>query len=172
MKIVLADHSGFCMGVRNAILKIVHEIDLSKEEIYVYGPLIHNPQTIKVLNDRGLKTIDSLDNISGKQITIRTHGIPIDQYKKIKSESSRVINLTCPKVGKVQSIIKKYSQKGYYTIILGDKDHAEVMSLESYAASGVFIISKISDIENLPDKKKYILISQTTLDRNFFDEIV
>lgn len=172
MKITLAKHSGFCMGVRNAILRTVHEINSSDEELYVYGPLIHNPQTIEVLNSRGLKTINDLNNISGRKIAIRTHGIPIEEIRILKKSAARVINLTCPRVARVQAIIKKYSGLGYHTIITGDKEHAEVVGLMSYAARGVTLISDLNETVVLPAAGNYIMVSQTTFDREQFKKIV
>lgn len=172
MKIEMAKHSGFCMGVKNAILKIVDELNSSEEQILVYGPLIHNPQTIEVLKQRGLVTINSLDEIAGKQIAIRTHGIPVDENRKIRHEASRTINLTCSRVARVQSIIKKYSSSGYYTIIIGDKEHAEVIGLKSYASAGVTVVSEAKDINDIPHGRKYIVVSQTTHERNEFEAIV
>lgn len=73
MKIDIAPHTGFCMGVRKAVLRIVDEINSSEDEILVYGPLIHNPQTIRILDKRGVKTIYNLDTIKNKTVAIRTH---------------------------------------------------------------------------------------------------
>jgi len=160
------------MGVKNAILKIVDELNASDDEILVYGPLIHNPQTIDVLKQRGLVTINSLDEIARRQIAIRTHGIPVDENRKIREEASRTINLTCSRVARVQSIIKKYSKSGYHTIIIGDYDHAEVIGLKSYAASGVTVVSDKNDISDIPAGKKYIVVSQTTHERREFDKLV
>ncbi len=160
------------MGVRNAILKIVKEINTSSEDIYIYGPLIHNPQTINVLTNRGLKTATDLEDIHDKDIAIRTHGITIAENIKLKKNARRLINLTCPRVARVQSIIKKYSNNGYYTIIIGDTNHAEVIGLKSYAKNGVTVISRMDDIAQIPRRSNYILVSQTTLDRQFFDSIV
>jgi len=172
MKIEMAKNSGFCMGVRNAILRIVDELNSSEEKIYMYGPLIHNPQTIEVLRNRGLITIDSLDELKDRQIAIRTHGIPVDENKKIRKDALRTINLTCSRVARVQSIIKKYSSEGYYTIIVGDKDHAEVVGLKSYARAGVQVVSDVADIDKISNAEKYIIVSQTTHERNQFDQIV
>jgi (E)-4-hydroxy-3-methyl-but-2-enyl pyrophosphate reductase len=172
MKITLARHSGFCMGVRNAVLRIIHEINSSDEDLYVYGPLIHNPQTIDVLHRRGLSTIDSLDDISKRRIAIRTHGIPVDELRTVKRCASRVINLTCPRVARVQSIIKKHSAGGSHTIITGDRDHAEVIGLMSYAASGVTVISDLAETGSIPAAGSYIVVSQTTFDRELFKKIV
>jgi 4-hydroxy-3-methylbut-2-enyl diphosphate reductase len=172
MKIEMAANSGFCMGVRNAILKIVDELNSSDEKIYVYGPLIHNPQTVEVLKNRGLITINSLNEIKNKQIAIRTHGIPVDENRVIRNEASRTINLTCSRVARVQSYIKKYSSNGYFTIIIGDRDHAEVIGLKSYANAGVHVVSEPDDIMTLPEAEKYLVVSQTTHERNQFDQIV
>jgi len=172
MKIEMAKNSGFCMGVRKAIIKIVDELNTSEEKIYMYGPLIHNPQTIEVLKNRGLITINSLDELNNKQIAIRTHGIPVEENKKIRNNALRTINLTCSRVARVQSIIKKYSGDGFYTIIIGDKDHAEVIGLQSYALSGVHVVSRINDIDDIPAAEKYIIVSQTTHERNQFDQLV
>jgi 4-hydroxy-3-methylbut-2-enyl diphosphate reductase len=168
MKIILAKHSGFCMGVRNAVLKIIKEINESGGKISMYGPLIHNPQTIDILSKRGLITIKDIKDIKNSRVAIRTHGVTIDEHREIKKNASSVINLTCPRVGRVQGIIKKYSNQGYFTLITGDKNHAEVVGLISFAGSGVFVISEESDIEKIPFSEKYVLVSQTTFDRDFF----
>jgi (E)-4-hydroxy-3-methyl-but-2-enyl pyrophosphate reductase len=172
MKIMLATHSGFCMGVKNAVLRIINELGDKKHDIHVYGPLIHNPQTIEILQLRGLKTLSTLDDIEGKQLAIRSHGVPVEEYRLIKSKADRVINLTCPRVAKVQSIIKKYSDKGYYTIIIGDRDHAEVDGLKSYAAGGYAIVSTMDDLSGIPDRDSYIVVAQTTAERQFFIEAI
>lgn len=171
MKIELAEHSGFCMGVRDAILKIVKELNASSEEILVFGQLIHNPQTTEILKKRGLNTIKDLDCIDNKIVVIRTHGIPVNDLKEIKNRARLIYNLTCPRVLRVQGLIKQYSGKGYFTIIIGDKDHAEVIGLKSYASSGVAVVSDIKDIKKIPDAEKYIIVSQTTQDKEQFNMI-
>jgi 4-hydroxy-3-methylbut-2-enyl diphosphate reductase len=172
MKIELSKYSGFCMGVRDAVLRIVNEINSSKEEIFVHGPIIHNPQTISILERRGLKTVDENCRVEGKTVAIRTHGIPYQKLKDIKHVSQRIINLTCPRVARVQGIIKKHSRNGYHTLITGDEDHAEVISLKSYSDSGVTVISDIDGISDIPEAEKYIVVSQTTFDRELFETII
>jgi (E)-4-hydroxy-3-methyl-but-2-enyl pyrophosphate reductase len=172
MQITLARHSGFCMGVKNAVLKIIHEINSTNKELYMYGPLIHNPQTIDLLHDRGLKTLQKLDDAAGKQIAIRTHGVPLPENRILKNCAERVINLTCPRVARVQAIIKKYSSKGYYTVITGDNLHPEVIGLKSYATAGVTVISDTDKAVTLPESGEYVMVSQTTFDRETFNKII
>ncbi len=159
------------MGVRKAVLRIVDEINSSEDEILVYGPLIHNPQTIRILDKRGVKTIYNLDNIENKTVAIRTHGIPIESLRKIKNQAGRYINLTCPRVARVQGIVKKYSDNGYYTIIIGDPDHAEVESIKSYASSGVTVVPSPDNIDYIQNADKYIVVAQTTLNKAVYSEI-
>lgn len=160
------------MGVRDAILRIVRELNHSDDEILVYGPLIHNPQTTQILETRGLRTVHDLDGIAGKTIAIRTHGITADKLREIKGRAARYYNLTCPKVSRVQGIIRKYSGMGYYTIIVGDHDHAEVLGLKSYAQAGVSVISDVQEIPLIPPAANHLVVSQTTQDADRFDEIV
>lgn len=172
MKIEISSHSGFCMGVRSAVLKIVKELNTSPEDIYVHGPIIHNPQTTSILEKRGLRAVGDDASLSGKSVAIRTHGIPRDKLTKIRNESKRVINLTCPRVAKVQAIIKKHSRDGSFTIITGDEDHAEVIGLKSYAHGDVVVISDAHNIPPIPPAPRYIAVSQTTFDRELFNAII
>jgi len=172
MKIELAKNSGFCMGVRDALLRIVNEINTTDESIYVYGPLIHNPQTVEVLHKRGLQTINTLESIDDKIIAIRTHGIPFEKLRDIKKRAKRYINLTCSRVARVQGLIRKYSRNGYFTIIIGDKNHAEVIGLQSYASSGVIVVSQIDDVPHIPPADNYLVVSQTTFDTELFEALI
>ncbi len=171
MKIKIAENTGFCMGVRKAVLDIVNVINNSNETIYVLGPLIHNPQTVSILQSRGIITINSINDIENKIIAIRTHGIPKESLRLLKKNASKIINLTCPRVARVQGIVKKYSREGYYAIIIGDNHHAEVESVKSYADAGVIVISSVEDIKKIPDGLKYFVVAQTTFDECNFEEI-
>ena len=171
MKIIIAENTGFCMGVRKAVLDIVNVINKSSETIYVLGPLIHNPQTVNILQSRGIITINSINDIENKIIAIRTHGIPKESLRILKQNASKIINLTCPRVARVQGIVKKYSREGYFAIIIGDDHHAEVESVKSYADDGVTVISSVEDIKKIPDGLKYIVVAQTTFDECLFEEI-
>ncbi|MGB4268574.1 MAG: 4-hydroxy-3-methylbut-2-enyl diphosphate reductase [Spirochaetota bacterium] len=171
MKIKIAENTGFCMGVRKAVLDIVNVINNSNETIYVLGPLIHNPQTVSILQSRGLITINSINDIENKIIAIRTHGIPKESLRLLKQKATKIINLTCPRVARVQGIVKKYSKEGYFAIIIGDNHHAEVESVKSYADAGSIVISSVEDIKKIPDGLKYIVVAQTTFDECIFEEI-
>jgi len=171
MLLKLGEHSGFCMGVQKAINAIEKEIKLKKNNLYIYGDLIHNPQTLKYLEKKGIKTIQQLKNLTGKRIIIRTHGVPLQDLNLIKKKAKETINLTCPKVAKVQNLIKKYSEKKYQIIIAGDKKHPEVIGLKSYANQKPLIISSLEEAKNTKFPLETILVSQTTFSLEIFTKI-
>lgn len=172
MIIEVAKHTGFCMGVRKGVTKIVSELNKSEEDILVLGPLIHNPQTTEILSKRGLRIISDLKGIDNKTVAIRTHGLPSDIFQNIKEKSKRHINLTCSKVAKVHGLVKKYSKLGYFTIIIGDENHAEVEGIKSHASRGYKIISNTGEIKKVPPADKYIVVAQTTLDEKTFNGVI
>jgi len=176
MEIKLAKTAGFCMGVRRAVDTV---LDVSQHEtgrrIYTYGPLIHNPQTIKLLENRGITAIKSIDEISDRKnalLVIRAHGIPPDERKKIKESGVKIIDATCPKVAYVQAIIKKHTALGYTVIIVGDSEHPEVDGLWGYTEDRGIIVSTLEDAEKLPAMEKICIVAQTTQDTDHYRHIV
>lgn len=176
MEIRLAKTAGFCMGVRRAVDIVLdiaqHE---KKRRIYTYGPLIHNPQTIKLLKSRGIKPITHVDEIKDKEnaiLIIRAHGIAPAERKKIKDTGIQVVNATCPKVGYVQSIIKKHAAQTYTVIIVGDKEHPEVDGLLGYTGGRGMIISTEEDVNKIPRLEKVCVVAQTTQNLDDYQKIV
>lgn len=176
-RVKLAKTAGFCMGVRRAMDMALDAFLKKDGSLYTYGPLIHNPQVLEILKQKGLKTLEAKDIdptflkfTNGKPATviIRAHGLPPDEYQKIKSTGVNILNATCPHVGKVQGIIKRYASKGYNIIIIGEKDHAEVIGLLGFAQGKGYIVNSLKEIENLPSLEKVCLVSQTTQDEKKF----
>ena len=163
MGVKLAQTAGFCMGVRRAV-DIVLDIAENKgnEKVYTYGPLIHNPQTIELLRKRGVVPVDTIDDIKDGAIIIRAHGISLEERHKLKEKGIRIIDATCPKVARVQSIIKKHASLGYTILIAGDKDHPEVIGLLGYSSGKGIVISSNDEIDTLPECDKVCVVAQTT----------
>jgi 4-hydroxy-3-methylbut-2-enyl diphosphate reductase len=176
MEIKLAKTAGFCMGVRRAV-DIV--LDIAQHEtrrrIYTYGPLIHNPQTIELLKSRGVKPIENIEEIKNKEnaiLIIRAHGIAPAERRKIKESGIKIIDATCPKVGYVQSIIKKHAALDYMVVIVGDKEHPEVDGLLGYAGDHGVIIATLNDVDRLSCPEKVCVVAQTTQDFDNYSKIV
>ncbi len=166
MKVVLAEKAGFCMGVRRAV-DICLALAEVERDIATFGPLIHNPQVLERLRDRGVRILDEVpESVSGK-VVIRAHGVPPQQKEQLSRAGADVRDATCPRVQKVQAIIKEYSGQGYDTVIIGDKNHAEVVGLMGFAA-GVFVVSTLVDLKQLDMSNPFIVVSQTTQDEETF----
>ena len=177
MSVILAETAGFCMGVKRAVDMV---LDMArrkgKVEIYTYGPLIHNPQTVELLRSRGIIPIRHLDEIpaSDKDATlvIRAHGISPEERKMIRERGVRIIDATCPKVAHVQAIIKKHARREDAVLIIGDEKHPEVMGLMGYASGRGIILSSLDDVAHLPVLNHVCVVAQTTQNIDKFKEIV
>ncbi|CAN2045104.1 4-hydroxy-3-methylbut-2-en-1-yl diphosphate reductase [Candidatus Magnetomoraceae bacterium gMMP-1] len=168
MKIQLARTAGFCMGVRRAVDMVLDASNNAKAPVYTYGPLIHNPQVLEILSQKNISVLKEIPEKSSATVLIRAHGIPPEEKQKLINAGFNVIDATCPRVIKVQTIIKKFAKKGYAVIILGDKDHAEVRGLLGYASSRGWAVNSLKKFEKLSRFDKAIVVAQTTQDISFF----
>lgn len=157
------------MGVRRAVNLVLKALNEEKSNIYTYGPLIHNPQTLKLLDTFGVKVLKDLNNdLPQGVVVIRAHGVPPKDYK-ILSQKHKVIDGTCPRVLKVQALAKKAVSEGKEVVIIGDKDHAEVKGILGYCEGKGYVISSEEDLTTLPPLKEYVILSQTTQDERLFN---
>ncbi|MEE4264306.1 MAG: 4-hydroxy-3-methylbut-2-enyl diphosphate reductase [Desulfobacteraceae bacterium] len=169
MKILIAKTSGFCMGVRRAVEMVLDAPDQNKNPIFTYGPLIHNPQVLDLLKSKDITALDEIPSQGNGTVLIRAHGVPPSIKEKLKEVNFNVIDATCPRVIKVQTIIRKHSKKGFTAIIIGDKDHPEVIGLQGYARDNGFVIGSMQELEALPDFENAIIVAQTTQNTQFFE---
>lgn len=170
MHIIIAQNAGFCPGVNLAIEKTIKLTRKTNKKIYTLGQLIHNNDVIKDLEKKGIKAIDSLDEIEDPKnsiLVIRAHGIPPQLENEIKEKQIEYIDATCPLVKKVHTIITRYKEKGYQTVILGDEHHAEVIGLKGYDPNSI-VISSLEEAQKLPNLEKVNLVSQTTQEEELF----
>ncbi len=164
------------MGVRRAV-DIVLEIAQHEtgRRIYTYGPLIHNPQTIELLQSRGITPVKSIEEIIDPQnavLIIRAHGIAPSERRKIKASGIKIIDATCPKVGYVQAIIKKHAALLYTVIIIGDKEHPEVDGLLGYTNGRGITVAAVDEVEKLPALDLVCVVAQTTQSLDDYNKIV
>jgi (E)-4-hydroxy-3-methyl-but-2-enyl pyrophosphate reductase len=177
MSIKLAETAGFCMGVRRAVDLV---LDLAQHKglktIYTYGPLIHNPQTVELLKSRGIIPVSGLEEIppgeAGLTIIIRAHGISPQERQGIKAKGLKIIDATCPKVGRVQAIIKKHAAHDFTILIIGDAQHPEVNGLLGYAYGKGLVINHPADVRQLPPLDKVCVVAQTTQSVDEYQHIV
>ncbi len=168
MKIILSPTAGFCFGVDRAVNK-VEELLSAGERICTLGPLIHNPQYIQSLEDRGAPIIDSVDEVPpGSHLIIRAHGITREERAKIEASGVTVTDMTCPFVNKIRLIVERHTTPGNVLLIAGNEDHPEVRGFRSYANGRSFVFSDSAELLRLLDSgelgadTEIIVTAQTT----------
>lgn len=172
MRVRLAKTAGFCMGVRRAMEMVLAEANRGEGPIYTFGPLIHNHQVLDLLKEKGVHEIEDAGDLRKGTVVIRAHGIPPEERKKLKATGLRIINATCPRVAKVQALIRSHTRKGFHAVIVGDKEHAEVVGLHGCAEGGkAHVINSVAEIESLPLSGDLVVVAQTTQEARVFDEI-
>jgi len=172
MEIVLAKSAGFCFGVKRAIECVYNMIDLGK--IYTYGPLIHNKFVISDLEKKGVFVIDNFDSVEpGSTIVIRSHGVSESVYSELEKRNLKYVDCTCPFVKKIHRIVKKAYDNGNGIIIVGNKEHPEIIGINGWAKNnGIILNSPEEALKTCIDKNKnYTMVVQTTYQKNIFEDI-
>ena len=178
MKVIVAKTAGFCWGVRRAMDAVLEASARSGAgPVQTLGPLIHNPQALELIGRRGVAVADSPESVKSGTVVIRAHGIPIQHLRGLKERQAKgelkIVNATCPEVAKVHSKIKKWSPKGYFTVILGTHGHAESVAHQSFAEHGSVIVANMEEALALPAEhlEKVLVVAQTTFTVKDFKEI-
>ena len=169
MEVILAEHLGFCYGVKRAI-KIAREHADGKS--CTLGPIIHNPQMVERLKDEGVGTVDNLSDMESGTVIIRSHGVGPQIYKQADSAGLEIVDATCPHVKKAQLSAKELTDEGYKVVIIGEKNHPEVKSIFEWSNQKATIIETDEEAKNFASCPKLGIVSQTTVSGEHFTEIV
>ncbi len=171
MKIIVASTAGFCMGVRRAVELALDTPARHDGPIYTYGPLIHNPQVLAMFAEKGITILKEIPEKGAGTVILRAHGVPPSTKQRIKQAGFKVIDATCPRVVKVQSIIKSHARKGFATIIVGDQDHPEVISLLGFAEGNGHVVGSLPALQALPEWDRAVVVAQTTQNEVAYREV-
>ncbi|MBS6195618.1 MAG: 4-hydroxy-3-methylbut-2-enyl diphosphate reductase [Clostridiales bacterium] len=175
--IQVAKSAGFCFGVKRAIEKVYEQAELGKENIYTYGPIIHNEEVVKDLESKGVQVLNSrkeLEDLEKGTVVIRSHGVPREIYQLIEEKNLECVDATCPFVRKIHKIVERESRNGRHIIIIGNDNHPEVEGIKGWCEGEVTVLSTPEEAEKLefsPDTKVCI-VSQTTFNYNKFKDLV
>ncbi|MGE5329750.1 MAG: 30S ribosomal protein S1 [Deltaproteobacteria bacterium] len=164
--------AGFCFGVNRAV-KMAEEAvnNYNDKEIYSLGSIIHNKQVIDDFEKKGLKVIEDISGIkAGDVLIIRAHGVPENIYKMAQEKGLNLIDATCPFVKKIHGKVSQYLAKGYKTIIVGDKNHPEVIGIKG-CNEDVVVVGEESEAKKLDLDGKICTVAQTTITKEKWDSI-
>jgi len=166
MKITLAKNSGFCFGVKRALNGISKLNDVN-----TLGPLIHNKKVIENLERRGIKSVDSLDDMDSKKIVIRAHGVANSVIEEAERRGLKVIDLTCPFVRKVHDMAKELERRGYTVVVAGERNHPEVLGITGDLKNFI-IVDKPCAVKKLERIERAGAVAQTTQNKDNFTKII
>lgn len=168
MKITLAKTAGFCFGVNRAV-NMLYDLVADGVNVCTLGPIIHNPQVVADLENKGVNIIDNITDADiNKKVVIRTHGVEQNILKYCVDNALDYIDATCPFVKKIHKIVQKESSVNMPVLIAGDKNHPEVIGIKSYCNGDCFVFNSEDELneiltkDNFSTEKPFIVVSQTT----------
>ena len=182
MEIKIAREKGYCYGVRDAVDLAIDESKKSNSSpapypVYSLGPIIHNKQTIEMLeNQYDVTAIDSVEDAKeGSTVVIRTHGTTPEKISELQARNVNIVDATCPFVQKTQRKAKEFVDNGYFLAILGKKAHPEVVSIAGFAGGEITshgtvaptkkcaVVEHKEDLKDIPRSIKIAVVFQSTV---------
>lgn len=168
MRVHIAAACGFCYGVRRAV-----ELAAQAEAgTHTLGPIIHNPQLVDSLSEKGVTPVNSLAEVAdGSKVLIRSHGVGPDVYDEAEKRRLHIVDATCPHVKKAQQDARKVINAKKVLVIIGEKDHPEVISISQWGGNRAIIINKVEEAEEIPYCETMGVVVQTTFSQSRFKQI-
>lgn len=170
MEILLAKDMGFCWGVRRAI-DIMEKATEERGEIVSLGPIVHNPQVVRELEEKGVRASNKPPHDNSLPVAITAHGAGPEVLQEARARGAEVIDTTCPIVTRSQRWAKKMAEAGFTVVVFGDARHREVKGVLGWAGSHGLALQ---DGDPIPDDlpSRLAIISQTTQSPERFADFV
>ena len=176
MEVILAEHAGFCFGVKRAVEQVYEQIE-SDRPIYTYGPIVHNEEVVRDLEQKGVRVIDTeqqLREITEGIVMIRAHGVPKRIIETIKGMGLECVDATCPFVKRIHNIVEKESAAGKKIVIIGNAGHPEVEGIMGWSKEPATVIESLEEARSFTceEDAEICVVSQTTFNYNKFQDMV
>jgi 4-hydroxy-3-methylbut-2-enyl diphosphate reductase len=172
MQVKIARTAGFCWGVRRTVDQVMAVADHAKGPVVTLGPIIHNPQAVARMREKGVGTVNAIAEVAeGTTVVVRTHGAVQSELEAARSRGLEVVDGTCPYVKYPQAMALRLSREGYHLVIVGDENHAEVKGVVSYAVGACTVVKPGGPIPEIKDKRVAV-IAQTTCIGADFERVV
>lgn len=174
-QLVIAYPNGFCAGVARAINAASNAIHVCDGPIFCLNEIVHNQFVIDELREKGIIFSDTLSSIpDGAVVIFSAHGVPPPVRKEALMKNLHIIDATCPFVTKVHSEVKQFTRRGYTILLIGNKNHEEIIGVRGECPELITVIEDITAAENItvPDEGKVAVLMQTTLSTDDTGEII
>ncbi|MGN0372596.1 MAG: bifunctional 4-hydroxy-3-methylbut-2-enyl diphosphate reductase/30S ribosomal protein S1 [Enterocloster sp.] len=182
--VTVAKTAGFCFGVERAVETVYEQIRKvqsgeAEGPIYTFGPIIHNEEVVRDLEEKGVKVLDTEEELKALPqgrgiVVIRSHGVSRHVCDILKERQVTVVDATCPFVKKIHRIVEEHSAAGEAVVIIGNPVHPEVEGIRGWGNEDTSVVENEAEIADfvLPEGKKLCIVSQTTFNYNKFKELV
>jgi 4-hydroxy-3-methylbut-2-enyl diphosphate reductase len=174
-KIYLLKPRGFCAGVVRAIDVVKIALNLYGPPVYVRKEIVHNKHVVDELREMGAIFVEELEEVpSGARAIFSAHGVSPEVRRQGKERSLAIIDATCPLVTKVHLEAVKFAREGYTIILIGHKNHDEVIGTLGEAPTKMILVESVKDVDNLviDNPNKMVYLTQTTLSLDETRDIV
>ena len=177
MNVKVAEHAGFCFGVRRAVDKVYELIESQEKPIYTLGPIIHNESVVGDLEAKGVKVMENIEQLHSVRdgvVVIRSHGVGRAVYELMESLGLSYVDVTCPNVLKIHKIVERESKAGKNIVIIGNAKHPEVEGICGWSVSKPVVIETVEEAEEYQamNGNPVCIVSQTTFNYNKFKDLV
>lgn len=167
MRVIVAKPRGFCAGVDRAIEIVERALETYGAPIYVRHAIVHNKRVVESLIEKGVKFVEDLSEIEdeGAKVIFSAHGVSPAVWNEAGYNNLEVVDAVCPLVTKVHNEVKHYADLGYTIILIGHRNHVEVIGTSGHAPEKVIVVESVEEAQKLtvPDPNKIAYVTQTTL---------
>ena len=170
-KVEVARNAGFCFGVKRAIRMVEGALASGSGPVTSLGPVIHNPQVVRSLEEQGLRRASSLAEIEYGVVVVRSHGAPPHVHAELRLRGLAVVDATCPFVKKMHRQARRLYKKGYRVVIVGDRNHSEITSLTEDPAFECLVAAGPADLDGVEIRGRVGLAAQTTQTQENFQAV-
>jgi len=172
VEVVVSEYAGFCWGVKRALELTLQAAREAPTPVNTLGPLIHNLGVIEQLKSRGVGVIADPREATGGTIILRSHGVPKEVREHLAAAALTVVDATCPFVAAAQEKVQALQEAGYLVVILGERDHPEVLGLRSYAGPDSLVVESAADVPEDFRATRVGVVVQTTQSQERLSELV
>ncbi|GAC1397103.1 MAG: 4-hydroxy-3-methylbut-2-enyl diphosphate reductase [Vulcanimicrobiaceae bacterium] len=172
MEIKKAKTQGFCFGVAITLKKAEETVaNPANGSVTTLGHIVHNPQMVQSLEDKGLINAHSVDEVENGTLFVRAHGLPVEVFEKANAKGLTIVDATCPMVTKIHVQAEKLRADGYKIVVVGDPNHPEVKGTLSHVP-GAWMVQSPDDVDALPRASRVGVVVQSTWSGAGFTDIV
>ena len=176
MRVIVAKPRGFCAGVDRAIEIVEQALGIYGPPIYVRHAIVHNKRVVESLKEKGVRFVEELDEIEDNdaRVIFSAHGVSPSVLNDAKERRLELVDAVCPLVTKVHNEVRHYADLGYTIILIGHRNHVEVIGTSGEAPDKVVVVESLEEAKNLsvPDPEKVAYVTQTTLSVDDTKDIV